>query len=72
MVGQERSNHCLSRDVSTLIAEHDELVARGTWAPGLLIVRKGFSIPEIVEYMSQVCHVGRADEFSCKRDYIPK
>ena len=62
----------VSRDASTLIAEHDEVVARGTWTPGLLIVRKGFSIPEVVEYLSLVSHVGGADEFSCKRDYIPK
>jgi hypothetical protein len=62
----------VSRDVTTLIAEHDEMVTRGTWTPGLLIVRKGFSIPEVVEYLSLVSHVGRADEFSCKWDYIPK
>jgi hypothetical protein len=62
----------VSRDASTLIAEHDEVVARGTRTPGLLIVRKGFSIPEIVEYLSLVSHVGRPDEISCKRDYIPK
>jgi len=62
----------VSRDASTLIAEHDEMVARGTWTPGLLIVRRGFSIPEVVEYLSLVSHVGRPDEFSCKRDFIPK
>ncbi len=39
----------VSRDVSTLIEEHEEYVAGGGWTPGLLIVRKGFSIPEIVE-----------------------
>jgi hypothetical protein len=62
----------VSRDASTLIAEHDEMVAGGSWTPGLLIVRKGFSIPEVVEYLSLVSHVGRPDEFSCKRDFIPK
>jgi hypothetical protein len=62
----------VSRDVSTLIAEHNEFVARSNWTPGLLIVRKGFSIPEVVEYLSLVSHVGEADEFSCKRDHIPK
>jgi hypothetical protein len=62
----------VSQDVSTLIAAHDEFVARGNWTPGLLIVRKGFSIPEVVEYLSLVSHVGTPDEFSCKRDYIPK
>ena len=62
----------VSRDVTTLIAEHDEMVAQVHSTPGLLIVRKGFSIPEVVEYLSLVSHVGRADEFSCKWDYIPK
>ena len=39
----------VSRDVNTLIAEHDQYVAGGNSTPGLLIVRRGFSIPEVVE-----------------------
>ncbi|MBV8577472.1 MAG: hypothetical protein JOZ58_20830, partial [Acetobacteraceae bacterium] len=61
----------VSRDVTTLIAEHDEFVARGGWTPGLLIVKKGYSIPEVVEYLSLVCHVADADDFSCRCSYIP-
>jgi hypothetical protein len=61
----------VSGDCSTLIAVHDQMVARGTWTPGILIVKKGFSIPEIVEYLSLVSHVGRADGSRCKRDCNP-
>lgn len=62
----------VSRDASTLIAAHDQMVAQGIWTPGLLIVRKGFSIHEVVEYLSLVSHLGKADEFACKRDFVPK
>src|SRR4051812_45128781 len=61
----------VSRHVSTLIAVHDEYVARGGWTPGLLIVKKGFSIPELVEYLALVCNVADPDEFACRCNYIP-
>src|SRR5215210_4348577 len=61
----------VSRDVSTLIEEHDRYVARGGWTPGLLIVKKGFSIPALVEYLALACNLADEDEFACRCSYIP-
>jgi len=61
----------VSRDVNTLIAEHRRFVEAGNRTPGLLILRSGFPIPDIVEYFSLICHVASADEFACGWDYIP-
>lgn len=62
----------VSRDVNTLIAEHRAYILAGNWTPGLLIIRKDFSIPEIVEYLALICHVADEDEFACGWDHIPK
>jgi hypothetical protein len=61
----------VSRDASTLIAEHDDIVRRGEWTPGVLIVKKGYSIPDLVEHLSLLCHLCPAEQFSCRCDYIP-
>lgn len=61
----------VSRDANTLIAEHVDFVDRGFETPGVLIVRKGHSIPELVEYLVLICNVGRPEEFACRSLFIP-
>jgi hypothetical protein len=61
----------VSQDKNTLIAEHDMLVRRGIQTPGLLIIRHGFRVSEIVEYLWLVSHCTTADRWKCTWTFIP-
>lgn len=61
----------VSLDYDTMPAHFAAHQARGRTSPGLLLIRPGRSIPEIVEALELVAHVGDPDDYRDRVAYLP-
>jgi hypothetical protein len=61
----------VTQDVSTFVAFHNQVVSGGARTPGLVVVRYGFSIPDIVESLLLVSICFEPSELSSQTWWIP-
>ncbi|MBI1901957.1 MAG: hypothetical protein HYS13_12710 [Planctomycetia bacterium] len=61
----------LSHDKNTLIRWHDEIVRSGSPTPGLIIVRRGVTIPEFVDWLALIAHLCEREEFESQCRFLP-
>lgn len=54
----------LSRDRETLTSDFNAFIQDGTSHPGLIILRRGCTIPEIVDFLEIVSAVGQSEDFA--------
>lgn len=61
----------VTKNVSSLIAHHGNLVASGRTTPGLWVIREGFGIPEILGELLMCSYVLAEQECKSRCLYLP-
>jgi hypothetical protein len=61
----------VSQDANTLRSTHDLFVADGNSTPGLLLVKRGCSLLEIIETLTLIGNDGSPEEYANRTDFIP-
>jgi hypothetical protein len=61
----------VSQDRNTLIHHHQVLIDGGQPTPGLLIIRRGAKIQDIVEFLALASHYSEAQEWAGTHHFIP-
>ena len=61
----------ISRDTNTLAAIHDAFVSQENETPGVLFVRDGATLPDLIESISLVAHAAEPDFLKCRCEWIP-
>lgn len=62
----------VSHDENTLVGHHNNYVRQGNSTPGLLVVKKGASIPDIVESLTLIAHYAEPHEYASAPRWIPE
>lgn len=72
LVWAEREDRLLvCLDKSTMQTHLTEHLARGRHCPGILVVRPGVSLREVVDQLVLVCHASDASEWADQMRFIP-
>ncbi len=68
----EHGRTIVSRDTNTLIRDHRAFVKEGNATPGLLILRRGFSVELILETLIEIAHYLPPDQYASCCNFIPQ
>lgn len=61
----------ITRDKSTLPAELTLHIQSGRHSPGVLILKQGARVNEVIDYLALVTDTGEADDFADRVEWIP-
>jgi hypothetical protein len=61
----------VSQDANTLRSTHDSFVADGSSTPGLLLVKRGCSILDLIEALALIGNEGSPEDYANRADFIP-
>jgi hypothetical protein len=68
----EQENRLLvTEDKHTMPQHLDRHLKGGHHVPGVLMIRPGTSVPELVEFLVLVAYASRAEEWQDRIEYIP-
>jgi hypothetical protein len=72
LIWAEREDRILlTRDVSTMSAHLAEHLAAGHTSPGVLVLRDGFSLTQVVEFLELIAYLGDPGEYAGQINYFP-
>jgi len=62
----------VSHDENTLIGHHGDYVQEGHSTPGLVIVKRGSPVSDIVEWLALIAYYAEAVEYASTTHWIPE
>jgi hypothetical protein len=68
---QEHDRLVVSLDKATMPVALMEHIAAGRYSPGLVLLRGGLTVPEVVELLVFISHASSRDEWSNNYQWIP-